>query len=213
MTFVPRRFPPTHSSRKIRHAILRRLLSAPPSLFDPSCSSFPTGRISNFLASLRGPNLGRTFALPLASQRGPQKAIRPFQFDFKLFRIPALPIRYANFHSSHTDEMIFLPVFQKSQSECLQNEPYPINKHQLIELPAPEYSTVFGILRVFYRIFRIIPINRTEVSPVSSDSRDALVFEKADVIPPTKENSLFTLFTSIADEKVDEPPDPDPSSN
>ncbi|GBN47464.1 hypothetical protein AVEN_97461-1 [Araneus ventricosus] len=43
-------------------------------------------------------NLGSTFVSPLPSQRGPQKAIRPFQSDFKLFGIPTLPILYANFH-------------------------------------------------------------------------------------------------------------------
>ncbi|GBN34000.1 hypothetical protein AVEN_143997-1 [Araneus ventricosus] len=39
------------------------------------------------------PNLGRAFVLPLPSQRGPEKAPRSFQFDFK-----RLPIRCADFH-------------------------------------------------------------------------------------------------------------------
>ncbi|GBM56591.1 hypothetical protein AVEN_133074-1 [Araneus ventricosus] len=43
--------------------------------------------------------------------------------------------------------------------------------------------------------------------------RKSDVFEKADVILPMKENSLFTLFTFIVDEKVDGPPYPSPSSN
>ncbi|GBN95755.1 hypothetical protein AVEN_87643-1 [Araneus ventricosus] len=61
-------------------------------------SSSPTRRISDFLSSSRGPNLGRTFVLPLPSQRGPQNAVWPFQFDFKLFGIPTLPFRYGIFH-------------------------------------------------------------------------------------------------------------------
>ncbi|GBN98388.1 hypothetical protein AVEN_85725-1 [Araneus ventricosus] len=36
---------------------------------------------------------------------------------------------------------------------------------------------------------------------------------KADVIPPMKENSLFMLFASIVDEKVDEHPYPDPDTS
>ncbi|GBN73497.1 hypothetical protein AVEN_150428-1, partial [Araneus ventricosus] len=43
--------------------------------------------------------------------------------------------------------------------------------------------------------------------------RKSDVFEKADIIPALKENSLFTLLTSFVDEKVDEPPCPDPNSN
>ncbi|GBM14685.1 hypothetical protein AVEN_97193-1 [Araneus ventricosus] len=91
------RFSPIHSSRKIRHVIhggskLSYRRSSIPLLL------LPTQRISDFLASSRGPNLGKTFVFPPTSQRGPQKTKRTFQFDLKLFGIPTLPIRYANFH-------------------------------------------------------------------------------------------------------------------
>ncbi|GBN29879.1 hypothetical protein AVEN_178985-1 [Araneus ventricosus] len=52
----------------------------------------------SFLDSTRGSNVGRSFVLPLASQRGPQKFIRPIQSDFKLSGIPPLPFRYSSFH-------------------------------------------------------------------------------------------------------------------
>ncbi|GBO44359.1 hypothetical protein AVEN_142985-1 [Araneus ventricosus] len=91
------RFFSTHSSRKIRRVIhggskVRYRRSSIP-LTPPH-----TRRISDFLASSLSPCLGRTFYLPLPSQRGPQKAIRAFQFDFKLFAIPTLPFSCANFH-------------------------------------------------------------------------------------------------------------------
>ncbi|GBN05695.1 hypothetical protein AVEN_128481-1 [Araneus ventricosus] len=80
-------------------------------------SSTQLGRFRvSFLASTRGPNLGRTIVFPLASQRDPQKANRPFQSDFKLFRIPPLPFRYANFHwFFHPVDWFLLPVFRKFQ--------------------------------------------------------------------------------------------------
>ncbi|GBO45449.1 hypothetical protein AVEN_231664-1 [Araneus ventricosus] len=61
-------------------------------------SSSPTRWISDFLASSRGPNLGKTFVFPLPSQRGPQKAIRPFQSGLKLFGIPNIQSICTNFH-------------------------------------------------------------------------------------------------------------------
>ncbi|GBM93133.1 hypothetical protein AVEN_56422-1 [Araneus ventricosus] len=88
-------FFPTHSSRKITHVIYGgskvryRRSSIPPHFSSP---------ISDFLASLRGPNLGRTIVFQLASQRKPQKAIMPFQSDFKLFGIPILPFLFGTFH-------------------------------------------------------------------------------------------------------------------
>ncbi|GBO01367.1 hypothetical protein AVEN_245330-1 [Araneus ventricosus] len=74
----------------------------------PQFSSSPSQLISDFLSSSRGPNLGRTVVFRLASQRGPQKAIRLLQSDFKLFGIPTLPFRYANFHRVFTLTKAFL---------------------------------------------------------------------------------------------------------
>ncbi|GBM03216.1 hypothetical protein AVEN_142517-1 [Araneus ventricosus] len=97
MPFVLKSFFPAHSSRNIRHVIhggskvcYRR--SSIPLLLLSHTADF------RFLASSRSPNVGRTFVFPLPSQRGPQKVIQAFQFDFKLFGIPTLPFRYANFH-------------------------------------------------------------------------------------------------------------------
>ncbi|GBM96761.1 hypothetical protein AVEN_178007-1 [Araneus ventricosus] len=85
--------------------------------FRSSYSSSPTLRISDFIASTRGPNVARSFALPLASQRGPQKAIRPFQSDFKLFGIPPLPFPLCQFSSVFkTDDWFSLPVLKYFQS-------------------------------------------------------------------------------------------------
>ncbi|GBO17244.1 hypothetical protein AVEN_236651-1 [Araneus ventricosus] len=82
-----------------------------------SYSSSPTLRISDILASTRGPNVARSFALPLASQRGPQKAIRPFQSDFKLFGIPPLPFPLCQFSSVfETDDWFSLPMLKYFQS-------------------------------------------------------------------------------------------------
>ncbi|GBM89164.1 hypothetical protein AVEN_157753-1 [Araneus ventricosus] len=113
MPFVPRPdFPSTDSSRKIRHIIhgCSKVCFDTPCLEGSKSQSYTLPHSSDKadfrfyfqrdLASSRGPNLGRTFVLPLSSQHGPRKAIRPFQFDFKLFGIPTLPIRYASFHQS-----------------------------------------------------------------------------------------------------------------
>ncbi|GBN48505.1 hypothetical protein AVEN_4125-1, partial [Araneus ventricosus] len=117
-------------------------------------SSSPTWRISDFLASSRGPNLGRIFVLPLNSQRGPQKAIRPFQFDFKLFGIPTLPIHYANFHG-------FLTLTNSFSFPCSKNRRMPRFMiydcvHRLVKnatVPGPSPSNCFEILFLYFNHF------------------------------------------------------------
>ncbi|GBO26840.1 hypothetical protein AVEN_12127-1 [Araneus ventricosus] len=60
--------------------------------------SFPTRRISDFPASLRGPNLGRSFDVPLSSHRGLKLESAHQVLDFEIVEIPALPFGYEYFH-------------------------------------------------------------------------------------------------------------------
>ncbi|GBM00039.1 hypothetical protein AVEN_53623-1 [Araneus ventricosus] len=87
---------PFESKNEGRH--LRRLQSALPPLFNPPYFSSFIRRISDFLASSRGPNLGRSFDVPLPSHRGPKLESAHEVLDFEFVGIPALPFRYANFH-------------------------------------------------------------------------------------------------------------------
>ncbi|GBM66351.1 hypothetical protein AVEN_69099-1 [Araneus ventricosus] len=87
---------PFKSKNEARY--LRRLQSALPLLFDPPYFSSPTRRISDFLTSSRGPNVGGYFYVPLPSHRGPTLELAHEVLDFEFVGIPALPFRYANFH-------------------------------------------------------------------------------------------------------------------
>ncbi|GBM94311.1 hypothetical protein AVEN_29818-1 [Araneus ventricosus] len=59
--------------------------------------SSPTRRISDFLASSRGLNLGRSSVVPLPLHRDPKLESAHEVLDFEFIGIPALPFRYANF--------------------------------------------------------------------------------------------------------------------
>ncbi|GBN22936.1 hypothetical protein AVEN_273587-1 [Araneus ventricosus] len=53
----------------------------------------PHGRFRvSFLASTRGPNVGRSFVSPLASHRGPKLESADGVLDFEFVGIPPLPI-------------------------------------------------------------------------------------------------------------------------
>ncbi|GBM29899.1 hypothetical protein AVEN_246459-1 [Araneus ventricosus] len=98
-------FFPIHSSPKMRHVIhggskvcfetsfkvVEFYLPYPPL---PLRGRF---RVS-FLPSTRGLNVGRSFDVPLPSNRGPKLESAHEVFDFQFVCIPALPFRYANFH-------------------------------------------------------------------------------------------------------------------
>ncbi|GBM78001.1 hypothetical protein AVEN_230094-1 [Araneus ventricosus] len=108
----------THFSRKIRQIIHGSSKVCCETRFKV-VDFLPHGGFRfSFLASTRGPNLGKTFVVPLPSQRGPQKTIRPFQSDFKLFGIPTLPIFYANCHRLPTLTIGFsVPCSKNSRVE------------------------------------------------------------------------------------------------
>ncbi|GBM82419.1 hypothetical protein AVEN_125855-1 [Araneus ventricosus] len=115
-------FPPNKSKNEARHSL--RLQSAQPTLFDSptialrSSLTSPfdppisphTRRISDFLASSRGPNLGRSFDVPLPSHQGPKLESAHEELDFEIVGIPALPFRFLLFAFRIC---FFLPVFQK----------------------------------------------------------------------------------------------------
>ncbi|GBM71884.1 hypothetical protein AVEN_136707-1 [Araneus ventricosus] len=89
----------THSSRKIRHTIHLRLQSGLPRavvgaisllpLFDPPIP-LPTWRVSDFLASSRGLNLGRTFNLAATLARGPKLESALEVLDWEFVGIPSI---------------------------------------------------------------------------------------------------------------------------
>ncbi|GBN49182.1 hypothetical protein AVEN_116502-1 [Araneus ventricosus] len=57
----------------------------------------PTRRISNFLAPMRGPNVGRPFDVPLASHRGLKLESAHQVLDFELVGIPPIKINSSKF--------------------------------------------------------------------------------------------------------------------
>ncbi|GBL96971.1 hypothetical protein AVEN_182547-1 [Araneus ventricosus] len=85
-----------HEGSKVRATTALRFPL--PSLFDLPHFSLHTRRISDFLASSRGPNLGRSFDVPLPSQRGHKSESEHEVLDFEFVGIPALQFRYGNFH-------------------------------------------------------------------------------------------------------------------
>ncbi|GBM71391.1 hypothetical protein AVEN_248591-1 [Araneus ventricosus] len=80
--------------------------------------SSPTRRISDFPASLRGPNLGKTFVFPLPSQRGPQKAHQAIPIRLQTIQNSKHPIHLQQFSSIfQTDERFFLQCSKSSRME------------------------------------------------------------------------------------------------
>ncbi|GBL84132.1 hypothetical protein AVEN_161038-1 [Araneus ventricosus] len=107
-------FPPFKSKNEARCS--RRLQSALPPLFDPPTAalpfplfSTPTLWITDFLASSWGPNLGRSFDVPLASHPGPK-----LESAHECWILSSLAFQRCQFPSVFkTDDCFFLPVFQK----------------------------------------------------------------------------------------------------
>ncbi|GBN56829.1 hypothetical protein AVEN_85815-1 [Araneus ventricosus] len=100
-------------------------------------SPLPRGgfRVS-FLASTRGPKVGRSFVLPLASQRGPQKAI---PIRLQTIRNSTISIPRWQFSSVFkTCDCFFLPAFQKFESGATVN--CLLNFHRYFAL-----TTSFGL--------------------------------------------------------------------
>ncbi|GBM69038.1 hypothetical protein AVEN_236144-1 [Araneus ventricosus] len=56
----------------------------------------------SFLASTRGPNVGRSFVFPLASHRGPKLESADEVLDFEFIGTPPLPIIGSKFHRFST---------------------------------------------------------------------------------------------------------------
>ncbi|GBN00328.1 hypothetical protein AVEN_187131-1 [Araneus ventricosus] len=80
----------------------------------PPIPPLSTRRISDFLPSSRGPNLGKPFDVPLASYRGLKLESTHEVMDFELFGIPPLKIISPKFHMFFDlGDCFFLPVFQK----------------------------------------------------------------------------------------------------
>ncbi|GBM83915.1 hypothetical protein AVEN_125627-1 [Araneus ventricosus] len=79
----------THSSRKIRHVIHSKLQSCTTTRSTNPYSS-PNRRISDFLASSRGLNLGRPFDLAATLARGSKLASAQEMMDFEFVGIPSI---------------------------------------------------------------------------------------------------------------------------
>ncbi|GBM39779.1 hypothetical protein AVEN_25000-1 [Araneus ventricosus] len=117
----------------------RRILQAHTTL--PQHGGF---RVS-FLASTRGPNVGRSFVLLLPSHRGPKLEPAGKVLDFEIVGILPLPIIFSKFHRFSTLTIdFFLPVFQKFQSGPTVNGPHYKMRRQLTRSsPFRTYSSSF----------------------------------------------------------------------
>ncbi|GBN70848.1 hypothetical protein AVEN_189018-1 [Araneus ventricosus] len=79
----------------------------------------------SFLASTEGPNVGRSFVLPLRSHRGPKLESADEVLDFEFVGIPPSPIHFFQMDQMvlDLDDWSFLPVFQKFQNGATVNGP------------------------------------------------------------------------------------------
>ncbi|GBL75349.1 hypothetical protein AVEN_194554-1 [Araneus ventricosus] len=90
----------------------------------PNFSSPTRGFRVSFLASTRGPNIGRTIVFPLASHRGPKLESADGVLDFEFVGIPPLPIHLLQISQIFDfDDWCILPVFQKFQNRATVNGP------------------------------------------------------------------------------------------